>query len=161
RLAAPAHRAPLWRALRRRRRPGAGDRHHRLVGRIPARVPGPVRAGRPGRVRQSGLSALSPYPQGARLRAGADRDQRGDALGARPGGAARGAPRAAARRRAGGEPANPTGTMMTGAALGDLIAAAEAAGIRFISDEIYHGLDYAFPAVTAAQLSGSAVVINS
>jgi len=30
------------------------------------------------------------------------------------------------------------------------MAAAESAGIRFISDEIYHGLDYAFPAVTAA-----------
>src|SRR5215467_4638942 len=58
-------------------------------------------------------------------------------------------------------PANPTGTMMTGAALGGLIAAAEDAGIRFISDEIYHGLDYAFAAVTAAALSASAVVINS
>jgi aspartate/methionine/tyrosine aminotransferase len=51
--------------------------------------------------------------------------------------------------------------MMTGAALGHLIAAAEGAGIRFISDEIYHGLDYAFAAVSAAQLSGRAVVINS
>jgi aspartate/methionine/tyrosine aminotransferase len=35
------------------------------------------------------------------------------------------------------------------------------AGIRFISDEIYHGLDYAFPAVTAAELSDHALVINS
>ena len=42
-----------------------------------------------------------------------------------------------------------------------LIAAAEEAGIRFISDEIYHGLDYAFPAVTAAALSDRALVINS
>jgi aspartate/methionine/tyrosine aminotransferase len=58
-------------------------------------------------------------------------------------------------------PANPTGTMMTGEALSRLIAAAEGAGIRFISDEIYHGLDYAFPAVTAAQLSERAVIINS
>ena len=58
-------------------------------------------------------------------------------------------------------PANPTGTMMTGAALGELIAAAEGEGIRFISDEIYHGLDYAFPAETAAKLSPNAVVINS
>jgi aspartate/methionine/tyrosine aminotransferase len=58
-------------------------------------------------------------------------------------------------------PANPTGTMMTREALADLIAAAESANIRFISDEIYHGLDYAFPAVTAAQLSPNAVVINS
>jgi aspartate/methionine/tyrosine aminotransferase len=58
-------------------------------------------------------------------------------------------------------PANPTGTMMTGEALGELIAAAEDAGIRFISDEIYHGLDYAFPAVTAAGLSANALIINS
>jgi aspartate/methionine/tyrosine aminotransferase len=58
-------------------------------------------------------------------------------------------------------PANPTGTMMTRAALTELIAVAESEGIRFISDEIYHGLDYAFPAVTAAELSPQAVVINS
>ena len=58
-------------------------------------------------------------------------------------------------------PANPTGTMMTGAALRDLIDAAEGEGIRFISDEIYHGLDYAFAAETAARLSDDAVVINS
>src|SRR3569832_231545 len=44
-------------------------------------------------------------------------------------------------------PANPTGTMMSRQALSSLIAAADSAGIRFISDEIYHGLDYAFPAV--------------
>jgi aspartate/methionine/tyrosine aminotransferase len=58
-------------------------------------------------------------------------------------------------------PANPTGTMMDAAALGALIATAEELGIRFISDEIYHGLDYTFPAVTALQLSDSATVINS
>src|SRR6204780_3903710 len=60
-----------------------------------------------------------------------------------------------------GSPANPTGTMMSRDALSSLIAAAESAGIRFISDEIYHGLDYAFPAVTAAELSSNAIVINS
>jgi aspartate/methionine/tyrosine aminotransferase len=60
-----------------------------------------------------------------------------------------------------GSPANPTGTMMSKEALSGLIAAAEGAGIRFISDEIYHGLDYAFPAVTAAALSDQALVINS
>ncbi|WP_439400649.1 pyridoxal phosphate-dependent aminotransferase [Bradyrhizobium sp. DASA03068] len=60
-----------------------------------------------------------------------------------------------------GSPANPTGTMMSRDALAGLIAAAEDAGIRFISDEIYHGLDYAFPAVTAAALSEHALVINS
>ena len=60
-----------------------------------------------------------------------------------------------------GSPANPTGTMMSREALTSLISAAEDAGIRFISDEIYHGLDYAFPAVTAAGLSPRALVINS
>jgi aspartate/methionine/tyrosine aminotransferase len=60
-----------------------------------------------------------------------------------------------------GSPANPTGTMMSQDALTSLIAAAEEGGIRFISDEIYHGLDYAFPAVTAAALSPRALVINS
>jgi aspartate/methionine/tyrosine aminotransferase len=58
-------------------------------------------------------------------------------------------------------PANPTGTMMSREALTSLMHAADSAGIRFISDEIYHGLDYAFPAVTAASLSGDALVINS
>src|ERR1700761_2534887 len=60
-----------------------------------------------------------------------------------------------------GSPANPTGTMMSREALTELINAAESAGIRFVSDEIYHGLDYAFPAVTAAELSADALVINS
>src|SRR6202000_1849763 len=53
-------------------------------------------------------------------------------------------------------PANPTGTMMSREALTNLMTAAKSAGIRFISDEIYHGLDYAFPAVTAAELSPDA-----
>jgi aspartate/methionine/tyrosine aminotransferase len=60
-----------------------------------------------------------------------------------------------------GSPANPTGTMMSREALTSLMRAADSAGIRFISDEIYHGLDYAFPAVTAASLSPDALVINS
>jgi aspartate/methionine/tyrosine aminotransferase len=58
-------------------------------------------------------------------------------------------------------PANPTGTMMDADALTRLIAVAEAEGIRVISDEIYHGLDYAFAAETAANASERAVVINS
>jgi aspartate/methionine/tyrosine aminotransferase len=58
-------------------------------------------------------------------------------------------------------PANPTGTMMTEEALAALIGAAEDAGIRFISDEIYHGLDYAFPAATSLSISDSTLVINS
>ncbi|HTM74750.1 MAG TPA: aminotransferase class I/II-fold pyridoxal phosphate-dependent enzyme [Pseudolabrys sp.] len=58
-------------------------------------------------------------------------------------------------------PANPTGTMMDADALTRLIAVAEAEGIRVISDEIYHGLDYALSAETAANASDRAVVINS
>ncbi len=58
-------------------------------------------------------------------------------------------------------PANPTGTMMDADALSQLIAVAEAEGIRVISDEIYHGLDYAFAAETAAKVSERALVINS
>jgi len=58
-------------------------------------------------------------------------------------------------------PANPTGTMMDVDTLTRLIAVAEAEGIRVISDEIYHGLDYAFAAETAANVSDQAVVINS
>jgi aspartate/methionine/tyrosine aminotransferase len=58
-------------------------------------------------------------------------------------------------------PANPTGTMMTPDALAALIGVAEDAGIKVISDEIYHGLDYAVPVETAARLSENAVVINS
>ena len=58
-------------------------------------------------------------------------------------------------------PANPTGTMMEAAALRALIEVAEAESIRVISDEIYHGLDYALPAETAARLSPDTVVVNS
>ena len=58
-------------------------------------------------------------------------------------------------------PANPTGTMMTPQALGELIDTAHGLGVRVISDEIYHGLDYAMKAETAARLSDNVVVINS
>ena len=60
-----------------------------------------------------------------------------------------------------GSPANPTGTMMTAKALTALIHCAEDAGIAVISDEIYHGLDYAFAAHSAAGISSDAIVINS
>ena len=60
-----------------------------------------------------------------------------------------------------GSPANPTGTMTTAAALAELIRSAEDAGIAVISDEIYHGLDYAFAAESAAKLSSDAIIINS
>ena len=60
-----------------------------------------------------------------------------------------------------GSPANPTGTMMSAAALGELIQSAEEAGIAVISDEIYHGLDYAFRAHSAVALSANTIVVNS
>lgn len=60
-----------------------------------------------------------------------------------------------------GSPANPTGTMLSAAALANLIRCAEDAGITVISDEIYHGLDYAFTAECAARLSSDCIVINS
>jgi aspartate/methionine/tyrosine aminotransferase len=60
-----------------------------------------------------------------------------------------------------GSPANPSGTMMSAAALADLIRGAEEAGIVVISDEIYHGLDYAFAAECAARISADAIIINS
>jgi aspartate/methionine/tyrosine aminotransferase len=60
-----------------------------------------------------------------------------------------------------GSPANPTGTMMTAAALAELVQCAEDTGIAVISDEIYHGLDYAFAAQSAARLSSDAIIINS
>ena len=50
---------------------------------------------------------------------------------------------------------------MPAPALAALIGCAEDAGIAVISDEIYHGLDYAFAAESAARLSGDTIVINS
>src|SRR6185312_4100230 len=58
-------------------------------------------------------------------------------------------------------PANPTGTMLDAAHLNSLVEVCADAGIKFISDEIYHGLDYAFPAETAVKLSSDAMAVNS
>ena len=58
-------------------------------------------------------------------------------------------------------PANPSGTMLDRAAMGGLIAAAQAQGAAFISDEIYHGLEYEAKAVSALELSDDVYVINS
>ncbi len=62
-------------------------------------------------------------------------------------------------------PANPTGTMMTPQALHQLIDCCDDLGVRFISDEIYHGLTYAevtgVEEVTALQYSDKVIVINS
>ena len=58
-------------------------------------------------------------------------------------------------------PANPTGTMMEASALEKVVRSAEEAGITVISDEIYHGLDYAFRAESAARFSPHAIIVNS
>ena len=58
-------------------------------------------------------------------------------------------------------PANPTGTMLNRAAMSALIEATHAAGAAFISDEIYHGIEYEAKAVTALEISDETYVINS
>ncbi len=58
-------------------------------------------------------------------------------------------------------PSNPAGTMLDPAELAAIARWCEAAGVRLVSDEIYHGLHYARPIATAAALSGSAIVVNS
>jgi aspartate/methionine/tyrosine aminotransferase len=58
-------------------------------------------------------------------------------------------------------PANPTGAMLEEGRLEALVRAVESAGGVFISDEIYHRLDYARPAMTALRYSPRAIVINS
>jgi len=58
-------------------------------------------------------------------------------------------------------PANPTGTMLDRDAMAGLIETAQGQGAAFISDEIYHGLEYEAKAVTALELSDDVYVINS
>lgn len=58
-------------------------------------------------------------------------------------------------------PANPSGTMLDRDALGTLMGAAAEVGASFISDEIYHGIEYEAKAVTALEISDDAYVINS
>jgi len=58
-------------------------------------------------------------------------------------------------------PANPSGTMLGRDDLAALMEAAKAHGASFISDEIYHGIEYEAKAVTALEISDEAYVINS
>ncbi len=58
-------------------------------------------------------------------------------------------------------PCNPAGTMLTPDELAAIAAWCDARGVRLISDEIYHGLQYGRPIATAAAFSPNAVVINS
>jgi aspartate/methionine/tyrosine aminotransferase len=58
-------------------------------------------------------------------------------------------------------PANPTGTMLDREALTALTDYCADQGVALISDEIYHGLTYEAPAVSALELTEQVVVINS
>lgn len=58
-------------------------------------------------------------------------------------------------------PSNPTGTMVGQAEMEALVAWCGGAGVRLISDEIYHGITYGAPGITAAAWDEDAVVINS
>jgi len=58
-------------------------------------------------------------------------------------------------------PANPTGAAVDRAGLQDIIDTCKRLGVQLISDEIYHGLDYRGPSVSALELTRDAIVINS
>ena len=58
-------------------------------------------------------------------------------------------------------PANPTGTMLDRPAMQALVQATAEQGASFISDEIYHGIEYEAKAVTALEITDDAYVINS
>ena len=58
-------------------------------------------------------------------------------------------------------PGNPTGTMLGKPALQALADHAKKSGIGFISDEIYHGIEYEKKAITALEVTNSVYVINS
>jgi aspartate/methionine/tyrosine aminotransferase len=58
-------------------------------------------------------------------------------------------------------PCNPAGTMLHPDELAAIAGWCDAHGVRLISDEIYHGLNYDSPIATAAAFSPHAVVVNS
>ena len=58
-------------------------------------------------------------------------------------------------------PANPTGAAVSREALREIVEVCARLGVRFISDEIYHGLEYAGPSVSALEFTSDAIIINS
>jgi aspartate/methionine/tyrosine aminotransferase len=58
-------------------------------------------------------------------------------------------------------PCNPAGTMLHPDELAAIARWCDAHGVRLVSDEIYHGLNYDSPIATAAAFSANAVVVNS
>lgn len=58
-------------------------------------------------------------------------------------------------------PANPTGTMLDRAALTALVEACIERSASFVSDEIYHGIEYGRPAISALEITDDCYVVNS
>ena len=58
-------------------------------------------------------------------------------------------------------PSNPTGTMIGAAEMAGLTGYCRENGIRFVSDEIYHGITYGHDSVTALDHDPEAIIINS
>ena len=60
-------------------------------------------------------------------------------------------------------PANPTGTMLLPAELAAIASWCESRGVQLVSDEIYHGIEYASPAMSrsAWETSREAIVFSS
>jgi aspartate/methionine/tyrosine aminotransferase len=58
-------------------------------------------------------------------------------------------------------PANPTGVMMSSAAIAALAESCRRLGLWFVSDEIYHGLTYEAQAASALTAAPEAIVVNS
>jgi aspartate/methionine/tyrosine aminotransferase len=58
-------------------------------------------------------------------------------------------------------PANPTGAAVTREGLAEIVEVCARLGIRLISDEIYHGLDYRGPSPSALEFSREVIVVNS
>ena len=58
-------------------------------------------------------------------------------------------------------PSNPSGTMLDQNELAELIETSHSVGANFISDEIYHGIQYDKKAVSALEITDQCYVINS
>ena len=58
-------------------------------------------------------------------------------------------------------PSNPTGTVLDAVSLAALVGHCGEAGIRLVSDEIYHGIVYGDPARSALEHDDEVIVVNS
>lgn len=58
-------------------------------------------------------------------------------------------------------PSNPTGTILSADEMRSLYDYCRSEGIRLVSDEIYHGIEYGKPATTALSCGDDAIIINS